>query len=126
LLWLTLAGAVAAACLGVSAARATDGFAIYFQGNWLAGQTHSSAYDSTCNNTYYIWYDEFDKSSADNGRVMFIDAGGTWHHVVSGPGVISTNEPNYSSYQKKASSINYTNVGYPGTALLGYHTFICV
>lgn len=119
--------AVLAAAMGFGAGLArADGGGIYFQGNWAPGQTHPTGYDSTCN--VLIWWDygEFDKSSADNGRVMFIDAGGTWHRVVSGLGSIATSEPNYSSYQKKVSNINFTNIAYPGTAIAAYVSFRCV
>jgi hypothetical protein len=118
---------VLAATFGFKAGLArADGGGIYFQGTWAAnGGTHPTDYDDTCNVLIYWYYGEFDKSSADNGRVMFIDSGGTWHHPVSGLGSIATSEPNYASYQKKVSTLNYTNIAYPGTAIAAYHSFRC-
>lgn len=109
-------GVVALLWLGAGVAQA-DVVAYYYSGPVYAGETITSAYDNTCADPYWIYYNEFDKGSSDYGRVFFIDSGGTWKDEVSGDGDIWTSVSSYT-WQKKAAIRNPSNVGYTGSAWL--------
>lgn len=114
-LWTALAAVAAALCVGVTAALATE----YYSGPVYANTTITSVADNTCQLPYWITYDEFDKGTADYGRVFFINDGGTWLDERSGYGDIATSTGSNYKFQKRAAIRNPQNIGYTGSAYFG-------